>query len=226
VRSAVPPHDRAAAAPVAGAAVIAAGVTGVVLAGGRASRFGGAPKGLARVAGVRIVDRVAAGLRATCDDLLLVANAPGAAAWLPGARVAADVWPGCGSLGGLHAALAHAGRAVLVVAWDMPFVPAALLAAMRDAGAAGAPAVVPDGEGGAEPLCAYYAADCLAAAERLLRAGERRARALGDAVGAVRLPAREVARFGAPRTIFHGVNTAAELAAAEVLAAGASPPAP
>lgn len=193
-------------------------VTGVVLAGGGATRFGGAPKGLARVGGRRIVDWVAAALRTACDDLLLIANAPDAAAWLPGVRVAGDVFAGCGSLGGLHAALAHAGGAVVVVAWDMPFVPASLLAALRDAGAAGAAAVVPEGVGGAEPLCAYYGVACRGVAERLLAAGERRARALGEAAGAVRWSAREVARHGDPRTIFHSVNTAAELAAANLMA--------
>ncbi|MEY4608770.1 MAG: MobA-like transferase domain, partial [Gemmatimonadota bacterium] len=37
--------------------------TGVILAGGGATRFGGRPKGLEVVAGERIIDRVARGLR-------------------------------------------------------------------------------------------------------------------------------------------------------------------
>ncbi len=198
-------------------------VTGVVLAGGGATRFGGTPKGLARVGGVRIVDRVARALAAACDDVLLVANAADAGGWLPGVRVAADVLPSLGSLGGLHAALAHAGGgAVVVVAWDMPFVPASLLVALRDAAAEGADAVVPDGEAGPEPLCAYYGPACRAAAERLLGAGERRARALGEAVGARQLGAREVARHGDAHVMFRNVNTPEDLAAAEALAAEAA----
>ena len=192
-------------------------ITGVVLAGGAATRFGGVAKGLERVGGVRIVDRVAGALGAVCDALLLVANAPDAGAWLPGVRVAADVFPDLGSLGGLHAALVHARTAVIVVAWDMPFVPASLLVALREAGAAGAAAVVPDGEGGPEPLCAYYAPRCLTTAERLLHDGERRARALGDAVGARRLRSADVARYGDPRTIFRNVNTPADLASAHAV---------
>lgn len=193
--------------------------TGVILAGGAAARLGGRPKGLERVGGARIVDRVADALRATCDHLLLVANAADAADWLPDVRVVADLRPGLGSLGGLHAALAHAGGAVLVVAWDMPFVPAALLAALRDAGAH-ASAVVACGPGGhVEPLCAWYGAECAAVAGRLLDAGERRAGALADAVGAARLPADVVARSGDPRRIFLSVNTPADLARARALAA-------
>jgi len=204
------------------AAPVASRVTGVVLAGGGATRFGGAAKGLARVGGDRIIDRVAGALGAVCDELLLVANAPDAAAWLPGVRLARDVLPGLGSLGGLHAALAHAGgAAVVVVAWDMPFVPASLLAALRDAGAAGATAVVPESDDGPEPLCAYYGPACRRVAEALLGAGERRARALGEAVGARRLGVREVARHGDPRVLFWNVNTPDDLAAAEAVVPGA-----
>ncbi len=186
----------------------------MILAGGRATRFGGAAKGLERIGSVRIIDRVAAALDGVCDRLLLVANAPDAGTWLPGARVAPDVLPGFGSLGGLHAALAHAGTAVVVVAWDMPFVPAGLLAALRTEGDLGATAVIPDAGSGPEPLCAYYARDCCPVAERLLRAGERRARALGDAVGARRFDAGQVARFGDPHTLFRNVNTPHDLDAA------------
>ena len=53
--------------------------TGVILAGGGATRYGGRPKGLERVGGRRIIDRVADVLRETTDELLLVANAPDAA---------------------------------------------------------------------------------------------------------------------------------------------------
>ncbi len=169
---------------------------------------------------MRILDRVATALAGACDDLLLLANAREAAEWLPGVRVAADVLPGLGSLGGLHAALAHSPGAVVVVAWDMPFVPSALLRALRAAGEGrGAAAVVPEGDAGAEPLCAYYSSPCRAAAERLLGAGERRARALGEAVGALRMPRDEVARYGDPSLVFRGVNTRSELAAAAAAAA-------
>ena len=186
----------------------------MVLAGGRATRFGGAPKGLTRIHGERIIDRVANVLRATCDDLLLVANAPDAAEWLHGVHTVADVVQGQGSLGGIHAALVHAGGPVIVVAWDMPFVPATLLADLRAAGANGAAAVVPEGPDGPEPLCAYYASTCRAVAERLLSEGERRARVLGTTVGAVRFPV-DISRYGDPHRAFHNVNTAHDLAVAE-----------
>ncbi|HVE78728.1 MAG TPA: molybdenum cofactor guanylyltransferase [Gemmatimonadaceae bacterium] len=195
---------------------IAAPCTGVILAGGAASRYAGRPKGLERVAGTRIIDHVARALAAASDRLLLIASDPAADDWLPGVRRAADVLPGEGSLGGIHAALHHAGTPVLVVAWDMPFVPADLLRALRAAGA-DADAAVPasDSRRGVEPLCAYYAPSCIRAIERRLREGDRRVVGFFDDVRVRRLGPDEVSRFGEPSRIFMNVNTPDELALAE-----------
>ncbi|HKG92231.1 MAG TPA: molybdenum cofactor guanylyltransferase [Gemmatimonadaceae bacterium] len=193
-------------------------VTGVVLAGGAASRYGGRPKGLERVGGRRIVDRVAGALARVADSLLVIANDPAAAGWLPEARVAGDVRPGLGSLGGIHAALVHAGGPVLVVAWDMPFVPVPLLWELRRLGCGGAAdAAVPESDSrrGVEPLCAYYGPACREAIERRLDAGDHRVVSFYDDVRVARLGADVVARFGDPAVMFMNVNTPEELALAE-----------
>lgn len=226
-----------ASSSVAGASAAHARCTGVILAGGGATRYGGLPKGLERVGGERIIDRVAAALGAVTDDLLLIANDPDAGAWLPGVRVAADVRVGEGALGGLHAALTHAGGAIVLVAWDMPFVSAPLLAALRargeerphrdDARTAhriGADAVLPESDGsrrGLEPLCAWYSSRCLPAVTVALDAGDRRVIAFHGAVRTVRLGLDEVRVFGDPARLFANVNTPAELAWAESIALGA-----
>ena len=198
--------------------------TGVILAGGGATRYGGLPKGLERVGGERIIDRAATALRGATDELLLIANADGAAAWLPGVRVAADVRPGEGALGGLHAALTHARGDIVLVAWDMPFVSAALLMALRARGAQeAADAVLPESDGsrrGVEPLCAWYSSRCLSAVAAALDAGDRRVIAFHDAVRTVRFEIDEVRRFGDPARLFANVNTPAELAWAEGIALG------
>lgn len=190
--------------------------TGVILAGGNASRYGGAPKGLERVGGRRIIDRVVDALREAADDLLLIANDDAAEGWLPGVRRCADIRPGLGSLGGIHAALVHAGCPAIIVAWDMPFVPGALLTALRSAGAA-ADVVVPESGSrrGIEPLCAYYAPACIPAIETRLDAGDRRVIGFFDDVRVVRLEADAVARFGDPGVLFMNVNTPDELGMAE-----------
>jgi molybdopterin-guanine dinucleotide biosynthesis protein A len=188
----------------------------VILAGGNASRYGGAPKGLERVGGRRIIDRVADALRPATDDLLLIANDPAAGEWLPGVRHAVDVRPGLGSLGGIHAALVRAGTPVLVVAWDMPFVPAGLLADLRAAGAEADVAVAESGSRrGVEPLCAYYGPGCVAAIERRLDAQDRRVVGFFDDVTVVRVGADVVARYGDPSVIFMNVNSPEDLGLAE-----------
>ena len=167
-----------------------------------------------------MLDAVARALGAATDAMLLVANADGSDRWLPDVPTVRDVIPDVGSLGGLHAALASSGGSdVLVVAWDMPFVTAALLRALRDRGECGdVEAVVPRGDtrhGGGEPLCAWYSAGCLTTAERLVRAGERRASTLAAAVRTAWL---DPSPFGDPARLFVNVNTPAELANARALA--------
>ena len=196
--------------------------TGVILAGGAASRYGGLPKGLERVAGQRIIDRVADALRRVTDDLLLVANDPAAAGWLPGSRVQQDIVPNAGGLGGIHAALHAAHTPVLIVAWDMPFVPSALLARLRELGE-GVDVAVPESGSrrGVEPLCAFYAPSCLPAIEQSLADGDRRVIGFHERVRVARLPANEVSAFGDPALLFMNVNTPDDLTRAEAHAATA-----
>ncbi len=196
--------------------------TGVILAGGQATRYDGRPKGLETVGGLRIIDRVAAALGEVTDELLLIANAPEGAEWLPGVRTAPDVLIGQGSLGGIHAALARAGTAVLVVAWDMPFVPAELLACLRALGNR-SDAAVPESDSrrGLEPLCAWYSIACLGPIERRLQQGDRRVVSFFDDVRVARLSADDVQQFGDPELMFMNVNTPEELLKAESHAAAA-----
>ena len=198
-------------------------VVGAILAGGLATRYGGLPKGLELVRGVRILDRVRAALEPVADDLLLIANDPRAPEWLPGVRCEADVLRDVGSVAGIHAALSHAGGPTLVVAWDMPFVPTGLLRALRDGGR-DADAVVPESDSrrGLEPLCAYYAPACAAAIERRIAVGDRRVIAFYDDVRLSRIPAAEVARFGDPALLFMNVNTPEERVLAEAHATTAN----
>jgi len=191
-------------------------VTGVVLAGGLSTRYAGKPKGLERVHGVRIIDRVRAALEPVVDDLLLIANDDAAGTWLPGVRWERDVLRDVGSVAGIHAALVHSATSVLVVAWDMPFVPAALLAALRDAGQ-DADVAVPrsDSRRGLEPLCAFYASTCVPAIERRLAAGDRRVIGFYDDVRVARLDVEQVGRFGDPALLFMNVNTPEERILAE-----------
>ena len=186
---------------------------GAVLAGGAASRYGGAPKGLMTVAGRRILDRVVEAVQSvTSAPPLLIANVPAASAWRPDLQTMPDTRPGFGSLGGIEP--------VLCVAWDMPFVPEGLLKALVDGQAAGNyDAFLPESSGrrGLEPLCAVYGPACGPAIARRLEAGDLKAISFHADVRVGILSLAEVRAFGDPDELFFNVNTPDDLERAEAL---------
>ncbi|HWP37190.1 MAG TPA: molybdenum cofactor guanylyltransferase [Gemmatimonadales bacterium] len=190
---------------------------GAVLAGGTASRFDGKPKGLERVGDERIVDRVVRAVEsATGSPPVLIANAPGAATWCPGLKVIPDILPGRGSLGGIYTAVMAGEGPVLLVAWDMPFVPVALLQALV-AGADGYDVFLPEsgGKRGLEPLCGVYGPGCAAAIRDRLDQEDYRAIGFHERVRVGTLALADVSAHGAPEQLFFNVNTAQDLAEAE-----------
>ncbi len=191
-----------------------------VLAGGAASRFGGRPKGLEQVGGERILDRVVQAVQeATGESPLLVANAPDASDWRPDLEVRRDALQNCGSLGGIYTALSADDGPVLVLAWDMPFVPPELLQSLikrSDSFDAFLPEN-PCSENELEPLCAVYYPPCLAPIRRSLADEDFRVQGFLKSVRTGALPSSEVARYGDPDAVFFNVNTAEDLEQAQEL---------
>jgi molybdopterin-guanine dinucleotide biosynthesis protein A len=186
--------------------------TGVALAGGACSRYGGELKGLLPLGDRRIVDRVLDALGASCDEMLIVANDPAIRRAMPGVPVYGDVGPERGSLIGLYSGVSHARDAALTVAWDMPFVSPELLRELREIGEAHAAAVLPEGPRGPEPLCAYYPASSAPVIQRQIASGIFRLGALVDVLpGRIVLPLDDVARFGDPERLFVNINTPRDL---------------
>lgn len=169
--------------------------------------------------GCRIIDRIADELRPVVSKIIIVSRDPGAAEWLPEARVIGDRHPERGSLVGLHAALAAAEDWVLAVAWDMPFVTRDLLALVRDRALAAGRAAIPEGPRGPEPMCAAYPHAAAAVAASAIAAGDLKLARFIERLGAVeRIPRAEIARLGDPERLFLNVNTPADLERAERLA--------
>lgn len=195
---------------------------GVILAGGRSRRFG-RRKALADVGGRPMIERVRNALAAVVDNVVLIANEP--EPYEPfGLATRPDTVAGAGPLAGIEAALAWAeerGRhGALVVACDMPLVTPALLHALLDeARATGAPAVVPESDGprGFEPLCAYYGVGVLGMLRARLAARRYGTADAACALGARRLPAVEVQKYGGAAALFLNVNDPADRDRAEVL---------
>ena len=124
-----------------------------------------------------LAQHVAAAVAGAAGSATLVGD-PGRYSAL-GYAVIPDRLPGCGPLGGIHAALAAtAAEWNLIVACDMPGVSALplvrLIAAARASPADAVLAAAPGGR--AEPLCAMYRAACLPAVQAALERGVRRVR--------------------------------------------------
>ena len=103
-------------------------VTGVILAGGRATRMGGQDKGLLPLAGKAMVQHVIGALEPQVADIIINANRHRAEYAGYGYRVLPDLLEGyCGPLAGIATALRAARTSYIVTApCDSPFVPADL----------------------------------------------------------------------------------------------------
>jgi molybdenum cofactor guanylyltransferase len=191
--------------------------TCAILSGGRATRFGGRDKSALVVAGRTILDRLTAELSQITEDLLIVGGeAP--AQPQAGVRHVADLVPGCGPLGGLHAALSEAqSRVVVIVACDMPFVSASLIRYLLTiaTGPDRPDVVVPRTERSYHPMCAVYSHACLAPAARRLANGQLRMDGLLEDVRVHIVNADALAAFGDPEHLLANLNTPLEYRAIE-----------
>ena len=185
-----------------------------ILVGGRARRFGGRDKSALIVHGRPILERQIAALAQITSDILMVGGDPPARP-IRGARHVADHVPGCGPLGGLHAALTGAlGDATIVLACDMPYISAPLLRHLL-ALTSGADAVVPRTEDGYHPLCAAYTRACIEPIARRLADGRLKMTDLFDDVRIRIVTAEEIDAFGDRRRLLANVNTPAEYSSIE-----------
>lgn len=173
-----------------------------ILAGGRATRFGGRDKGALVVDGQTIRERQVAMLSDVAAEILII-----------GAEQ--DLIPGCGPMSGVHAALATARYdTVFVMACDMPHVTAAFVRHLLELAGA-ADLVVPRTERGYHPLCAVYTRTCLGPLERRLAARMFQMTALVDDVRVRVVEAEEIEAFGDRHRLLANVNTPADYAALE-----------
>jgi len=98
-----------------------------VLAGGRASRFGGKNKALIEIEGVPIINRTIALLEPLFSEIILAGWPEGSP--LPGGVIpVVDNFPGLGPLGGIEAAMKVASSPLLFVfGSDMPWLSGELI---------------------------------------------------------------------------------------------------
>jgi molybdopterin-guanine dinucleotide biosynthesis protein A len=194
-------------------------MTLVIQAGGSSTRMG-SDKALAPFLGKTLIERVLERTASIASEVLITTNSPENYAFL-GISQVPDLLPGQGALSGLFTALNAASHVlVAVVACDMPFANAALLAAQRDwLVQSDAAAVIPRTERGLEPFHAVYHAErCIPAVQAALQAGKRRVDSWLPDVKIRYLTLAEIMYFDPQDLAFRNVNTPEELEQAQIIA--------
>ena len=193
----------------------------IVLAGGKSLRFG-KDKSRVKIGKRSLLEQVVACVRSVCGDVILVAGEqriPQIKGY-PELKVASDIEPGKGPLGGIYTGLkTSTTRLNLVVAGDMPFLNRNLLRQMLSL-ADSYDLVVPRVGDLIEPLHAVYTKSCLEPIEDMLARNELRVRALFPLVRVRYVEATEIEEFDPHHLSFFNVNTRADLAKAEAIANG------
>ena len=141
-------------------------VSGVVLAGGRSSRYRG-NKALAKVHGVPLIERVLNVMRPIFRHLIIITNTPDEYSYLE-LPMYQDIIKDLGPLGGIYTGLrVIPDNAGFFVACDMPFLNRGLIRHMVEI-KADFDAVVPRISGNMEALHALYAKGCQNKIEQLI----------------------------------------------------------
>ncbi len=154
-----------------------ANVTGLVLAGGRATRMGGVDKGLVLLNGAPMVEHIVSRLRPQVQALLINANRNAREYARLGFPVVPDAFGEyAGPLAGMAAGMAAAETdLVCCVPCDSPLIPADLVARLvRARDEAGASIAVASGLGRLQPVFALLPVSLLADLHQALEQGERK----------------------------------------------------
>jgi molybdopterin-guanine dinucleotide biosynthesis protein A len=142
------------------------GVTGIILAGGKSSRFG-SNKALAKFNGTPLIERATGVLGNIFENLMIITNSPLEYSYLR-IPLYQDIVKGLGPVGGIYTGLdALDDEWAFFCACDMPFINEGLvryITGLRDS----FDAVVPKVDWKIEPLHALYSKNCLPAMKELI----------------------------------------------------------
>lgn len=188
-------------------------ITAFILAGGQSRRMG-QDKAFLELGGRTLLSRAMELVSGIAPTVRIVAPQE---KFLTIARTVEDVFPDCGPLGGIHAALTCTTTELnLVLAVDVPFVEADFLAYLvAQASQVSALVTVPESGNGLQPLCAVYRRGFREVAERALKKKKNKIDALFADVETRVIAEPEMTRMGFYATMFQNLNTPEEFARAE-----------
>lgn len=185
------------------------GVSGVILAGGKSSRYG-KNKALVNINGIPLIKRVLRVMETLFPSIVVVTNTPDDYAFL-NLPMFVDKIKGLGPLGGIFTGLnVISENAGFFVACDMPFLNSDLiryLASVRR----GFDVVVPTFSGKFEALHALYTQNCLPEIEQLIYNGVYQTIQLFQSVSVRYVEEHEMRRFDPELKSFSNINKPDEL---------------
>jgi molybdenum cofactor guanylyltransferase len=180
-----------------------------VLAGGKSTRMG-RDKATLPLAGRTLLETALAAARSVTQKVFILGSPELYGAY---GEAIADIFPGCGPLGGIHAALQHSPTDLnLILAVDTPFLSHQLLNYLVErARESQATITAPEINSYPQPLCAVYTQAFLPIAEQALRAGNYKIVPLFPSGRTLVIPESELARFAFTAEMFENLNTPEEL---------------
>ena len=184
-------------------------VTGVILAGGKSSRYG-KNKSFVKVDGIPLIERVIRELKNVFQDVIIITNTPHEYAYLT-VPMFEDLVKGLGPLGGIYTGLKSLQtRTGFFVACDMPTISQKLIKYMVE-NRYDHDIVVPRIAGRLEPLCALYGQSCLPQIKRLIDAREYQVFRFFDEVSVRYIEEEEIRRIDSGLRTFFNINRPEEL---------------
>lgn len=190
-------------------------VSAFILAGGKSSRMG-ADKAFVTLNGRTLLQR-ALDITRSVTPIVRIVGVP--QKFTPFAPVVEDIFPGCGPLAGIHAALRASDEELnFILAVDLPFVPPALLHFLiARAQNSSCTLTVPRIGERWQPLCAVYRRSFADLAEPALRSSHYRIDNLFAETRIQIVAEDELQSAGFSTQLFRNLNTPEELAAARTL---------
>lgn len=180
------------------------GVTGVVLAGGRSTRYG-KNKALVKLHGVPLIERVLGVIRPLFSRVIIITNTPEEYTYL-GLPLYQDIVKGLGPLGGINTGLqVMPDDAGFFVACDMPFLNNTLIRHIVEMGS-GFDVVVPRISGMVEALHALYGKGCQARIQGLIDSGIYQIFRFFNQVSVRYVDEKEVRRYDPELRSFLNIN--------------------
>jgi molybdopterin-guanine dinucleotide biosynthesis protein A len=187
-------------------------LSGFVLAGGKSTRMG-QDKAAVTLNGLTLLQHALAVLREVFSDVAILGKQELYGSLGP---VYEDIFPGCGPLGGIHAALSSSKTQFnLIIAVDTPFLAPQFLSYLADrAIESGAIVTTPEIDDYTQPLCTVYSLDFRAIAEQALRQGNYKIVPLFPKDRTLVIKESELRQFAFAADMFENLNTPEDLARA------------